>query len=69
MGLLGLVIPAREESELWNTGWEKGHKSIPSTVSQGWKLKREAMNLKPQQAEGVEGKMSCSRGGGGSRDG
>lgn len=30
-----------EESEMWNTGQVKGHKSIPSTVSQGWKLQRE----------------------------
>lgn len=31
---------------MWNIGQAKGHKSIPSTVSQGWKLQREAMNLK-----------------------
>lgn len=69
MGLLGLVIPAREESKLWNTGEGKGHKSIPSTVSQGWKLQRRSNDFKAQQGEGVEGKMSFSRGGGGRGDG
>lgn len=58
----------REESEMWNTAQAKGHKSIPSTVSQGQKLQREKQWIKKtQQAERVEGEMNCAFGLGGNR--